>query len=371
MWMMDPEDLRAEIPALDGTVYLNTGAAGPSPRRVVDAVEDALEHHEYEAFGGAGTYPAMFDAMDETRAAVADHLGAPAESVALTRSTTDGIGRIAAAMEWEPGDVVVRTDQEHSAGILPWERLAKTDDIEVRVVEAAGGDVDSDAFRAAVADARLVLFSSLNWTDGARLPVAELTDIAHDADTRVVVDAVQSVGQHPVDVEAWGADAVAAAGHKWLLAPTGTGFLFVDDEFARSLEPAQLGYRSLADDEADPYELRPDARRFEVGTASPAIPAGLREGIAVIEELGYDAITDRVARLTDRLKDGVDADRLVSAREYESGLVTLAAENPESTVERLAESDIVIRDIPGTGTVRVSVHAFNTAGDIDALVDAL
>mgnify|MGYP000356625434 CR=1 FL=1 len=368
---MDLADLRADIPALDGTVYLNTGAAGPSPRRVVEAVESELEYHEYDAFGGEGTYPAMFDAFDETRAAVADHLGAPEESVALTQSTTDGIGRVAAAMDFESGDVVVRTDQEHAAGILPWQRLEREVGIEVRVVEAANGDVDRDAFAEAVADAKLALFSSLNWTDGSRMPVTELTDVAHDSGARVLVDAVQSVGQHPVDVESWGVDAVAAAGHKWLLAPTGTGFLYVADEFARALEPVQLGYRSLADFEADPYELHPDARRFEVGTASPAPYAGLREGIAVVEELGYDAVTDRIERLTDRLKDGVDSGRLVSAPAYESGLVTLDAEDPEGTVERLAESDIVVRDIPGTGTVRVSVHAFNTADDVDALLDAL
>ena len=187
----------------------------------------------------------------------------------------------------------------------------------------------------------------------------------------MLVDAVQSVGQHPVDVDSWGADGVAAAGHKWLLAPTGTGFLYVAEDFARELQPAQIGYLGLADADADPYELHPDARRFEVGTASPAPYAGLAEGIAVIEEVGFDTIADHVQGLTDRLKDGVEADRLVSAREYESGLVTIDVEDPEATVERLAEEDVVVRDIPGTGTVRVSVHAFNTAEDVDALLDGL
>jgi selenocysteine lyase/cysteine desulfurase len=197
-----------------------------------------------------------------------------------------------------------------------------------------------------------------------------LTEIAHDAGARVLVDAVQSVGQHPVDVEAWGADAVAAAGHKWLLAPTGTGFLYVDPEFARSVEPGQIGYMSLDDFEAEPYDLYDDARRFEVGTVSPVPYAGLREGVATIEDLGYDTVTDRIERLTDRLKAGL-GDRLVSGRVYESGLVTFADDDPEATVERLAERDIQVRDIPGTGTVRASVHVFNDADDVDALLDAL
>ncbi|QLH79190.1 aminotransferase class V-fold PLP-dependent enzyme [Halosimplex rubrum] len=367
---MTPEELRADVPAMDRGVYLNTGAGGPSPRRVVDATEDALEYHEYEAPTGAGTYGALFDALDETREVVAGHVGVAPESVALTQSTTDGIGRIAAAMDWQPGDVVVRTDQEHSAGILPWERLQQTHGIEVRVVEAAGGGVDREEWKAAVDGATLAVFSSLCWTDGCRLPVAELTDIAHDGGARVLVDAVQSVGQRPVDFGAWGADAVAAAGHKWLMGPTGTGFLHVTDEFAESLEPAQVGYMGVEDPEADDWGLKPDARRFEVGSVSPVPYAGLREGIATVEDLGFETVTDRIERLTDRLKEGL-GDRLVSPERFESGLVAFAADDPEGTAERLADAGIYVRDIPPTGTVRVSVHVFNTADDIDALLDAL
>ena len=368
---MDPEELRADIPALDEVVYFNTGAGSPSPRRVVEAVQDEAAYHEYEAPAGAGTYGALAEALTETRETVADHVGVDSETVALTQSTTDGISRVAAAMDWEPGDVVVRTDQEHSAGIVPWERLEREVGIEVRVVSAEGGHVDQNAWADAVADARLVLFSSLLWTDGSRLPVAELTEVAQDAGARVLVDAVQSVGQRPVDFEAWGADAVAAAGHKWLLGPTGTGFCYVSEEFARELSPAQVGYMGIENPGDDDWTLRGDARRFEVGSVSPVPYAGLREGIATIEDVGFGAITDHVERLTARLKDGVPEERLVSAREYESGLVAIDVDDPERTVERLADEDVVVRDIPGTGTVRVSVHVFNSAEDVDALLDAL
>ena len=367
---MTPEELRADIPALDHAVYLNTGAGSPSPRRVVEATETAVEYHEYEAPIGAGTYGALSEDLTETREVVADHVGTDAGSIALTESTTDAIGRVGAAMDWHPGDVVVRTDQEHSAGILPWDRLRETHDVEVRVVDVDCGHVDRDEWREAVGDAKLVVFSSLCWTDGARLPVGELTDIAQDAGARVLVDAVQSVGQHPVDVEAWGADAVAAAGHKWLLGPTGTGFLSVDDEFARSLEPAQIGYYGVEDPESETVELKPGAHRFEVGSVSPVPYAGLREGIATIGELGYDTIADRVERLTDRLKDGL-GDRHVSPDAYESGLVSFEADDPVETAERLVEAGIHVRDIPPSGTVRASVHVFNTESDVDALLEAL
>jgi len=367
---MTPEELRADIPALEEVIYLNTGAGSPSPRRVVEAIEDAARYQEYDAPAGEGTYGALFESLEAARETVAGHLGAESEDVALTQSTADGISRLVAAMDWKPGDVVVRTDQEHPAGILPFDSLARRHDVEVRVVDAHAGAIDRDEWKSAVAGAKLVTFSSLCWTDGCRLPVAELTDIARDAGARVLVDAVQSVGQRPVDVEDWGADAVAGAGHKWLLGPTGAGFLHVDAEFARTLSPAQVGYMSVIDTEADPYELKPDARRFEVGSVSPLPYAGLREGIAVIEELGYDTVTDRIERLTDRLKEGL-GDRLVSTREYQSGLVTFEDDDPETTVERLSDAGVKVRDIPPKGTVRASVHVFNSEEDVDALLDAL
>jgi selenocysteine lyase/cysteine desulfurase len=145
----------------------------------------------------------------------------------------------------------------------------------------------------------------------------------------------------------------------------------VSDEFARELSPAQVGYMGIENPGDDDWTLRGDARRFEVGSVSPVPYAGLREGIATIEDVGFGAITDHVERLTARLKDGVPEERLVSAREYESGLVAIDVDDPERTVERLADEDVVVRDIPGTGTVRVSVHVFNSAEDVDALLDAL
>jgi len=368
---MDPAELRADIPVLERVNYMNTGAAGPSPRRVVDAMEGTIEHHEYESPAAEGMYEAAFGRLDDVREDVADHLNADPEEIALTTNTTDGIGRVAAAMDWSSDDVVVRTDIEHPAGILPWQRLRDRYGVEVRVVNTRRNYVDRRAFEAAVEDATLVAFSSLCWTTGARLDVEDLVDIAHDAGARVIVDAVQSVGQHPVDVKEWGADAIAAAGHKWLLGPWGAGFLYVDREFAAELHPAQVGYRGVEDSHADPYELKPGAQRFEIGTDTPAPHAGLQEAIATIEDVGFDTITSRVSRLTDRLKDGVGEDRLVSPPAYESGLVSFHVDDPEDTVERLQGEGIRIRSLPDGETVRASLHVFNTEEDVDELLGAL
>ena len=367
---MDPADLRAAIPACERGVYFNTGASGPAPRNVVEATSDFLEHHEYVAPVEEGAYPAAFDTFDRTRERVASFVGAYPDGVALTESTADGIARVAAAIDWSPGDVVVRTDLEHSAGVVPWWNL-REQGVEVRVLDTEAGRIDLDALGDAVADARLLCCNSITWNYGTRLPIAEIVEIAHEHDTLVLVDGVQSPGQVPVDVGAWGADFVAGAGHKWLLGPWGAGFLHVG-EVAERLTPGVASYRSVADATAEEsaLDLAAGARRFEVGTTSPAPYRGLIEAMDTIEAIGYGTITDRIERLTDRLKAGL-GDRLLSPRDYESGLVTFTAEDPEGLVDRLADEGVHIRSLPDPEAVRASVHVFNTAADVDALLDAL
>jgi len=367
--MTTPEELRADIPALEEGVYFNTGASGPAPRRVVEAATGFQRRHEYESPVGEGAYGAAYRVFDETREAVAGFVGAETEEVALTQSTADGLSTIAAAIDWEPGDTVVRTDLEHSAGILPWWNL-REQGVTVEVLETDRGRIDMDDLKERVEDARLLCLSSITWNYGTDLPVAEIVDVAHDAGTLVLLDAVQTPGQKPFAVGDWGADFVVGAGHKWMLGPWGAGFLYADREVAEGMTPAQVAYRSVVDSSAEELELAPGATRFEVGTTSAAPYVGLQESIGLLDEIGFDTITGRIERLTDRLKEGL-GDRLLSPREYESGLVTFAADDPEATVERLAEEGVHVRTIPYPHACRVSVHVFNTAGDVDALLDAL
>mgnify|MGYP006300754961 CR=1 FL=1 len=103
---MTPEELRADIPVCERAAYMNTGASGPAPRRVVEATTGFVEHHEYEAPIEEGAYPAAFGTFDDVRARVAEFIGAAGEEVALTESTADGIAKVAAAIDWEAGDTV-------------------------------------------------------------------------------------------------------------------------------------------------------------------------------------------------------------------------------------------------------------------------
>jgi selenocysteine lyase/cysteine desulfurase len=364
---MQPTALADQID-LDGTAYLNWGASGPSPERVLSAADAEQRRHERHAHATTDPYEYAGEAFASTREAVADLLGTTAERIALTNSTADGISRVANAIDWEAGDVVVRTDLEHPAGELPWDRL-REEGIEVREVPCPDGRFDRDAYREAVDGARLVCFNSISWYHGTHLDVDWATEVAHDAGAEVLVDAVQSPGQAPLPVEEWEADFVAAAGHKWLAGVWGAGFCYVRDP--ERWRPRHLGYYAVDDYGApDQPSYHGSARRFEIGTNSLAPYAALREAIAVHHEIGLDVIRDRQRGLVERLQDGL-GDRLLSPRDVESGLVTFDCGSESAAkelVERAAEAGVVVRSVPRDGWVRASVHAFNAEDDVERLL---
>jgi selenocysteine lyase/cysteine desulfurase len=364
---MDPAALRADLPACESCAYLNTGASGPSPRRVVEAVADAQRRQEFEACS-IGHYGAAEELRETARERLAAHLECRPADVALVSSTGDGLSRVANAVDWEAGDRVVRTDLEHPSGVLPWRRLREAG-VEVTTLSCPGGRLPTEAYREAVAGARLVCLSSESWLHGTRLPVAEAVEIAHEAGALTVVDAVQTVGQHPVDVEGWGADAVCASGHKWLLGPWGAGFLYVSPESLEAFRPRHVGSRSAVDPDGEGLQYRDDAGRFELSTSAVAPYAGLVEAIETLESIGMRSVEARIEELTDRLKAGL-GDRSLSPDAYESGLVAFEVDDAAAFVERADEADVVVRELP-SGAVRASLHAFNTPGDADALLELL
>jgi selenocysteine lyase/cysteine desulfurase len=367
---MNPTALRESIPALEDVVYLNTGASAPLPRPIAEAVQSCVTDQGYRAPTEEGMYQQAFDVYEATREAWAGLVGASESEIALTQSTTDSINRIACASEWAAGDVIVTTDVEHSAGELPWRRLADLRGVEVRIVETDRGRLDPDDVESVLdEDVRLVSLSATEWAYGRRLPVEAVTELAHDVDARVLVDAVQAVGARPVDVDEWGADFVAGAGHKWLLGPWGGGFLYVREGAEEWLTPRQIGYRSVEDANTTEYEYKPGAQRLEVATTNPAPHAGVVEAIERAQRDGVETRMERIAELTDYLKSRIGEETLLSPESFHSGLVTVEVDDPEGTVERLDEQGVKVRVIPSIDCVRASVHAFNTREDLDRFVE--
>jgi selenocysteine lyase/cysteine desulfurase len=351
------EALRAEFPVLEQLAYLNAGTDGPVPAAAVRAAREALETQARD-----GRYTPHFEArmglLKELRATYARVLGCPVADLALTTSTSEGLGKVLAGLELGPGDEIVTSDAEHPGLIGPL-IAARARGVKVRAVPLRS-----------VADAvsertTLVACSHVSWHTGELAPAA-LADVG----VPVVLDGAQAAGAVPVDVRALGCAAYAAAGQKWLCGADGTGMLYLEPGFRERLRALAPGFVNLEDPNRGlDAELRADARRFDTPLAREASAFSLA-AVRTLEAVSLKAVHARGAALALRLAGALaERGRSVAPR---GGTTLVAWEDPDppATRERVAAAGVVIRDLPGTPLLRASVGAWNDEDDLARLLDA-
>lgn len=375
--------------------------SGGSPRHHLNAAGSALPttttlravtgHLELEAeIGGYEAGAAARDRLEAVYAAAGELIGAPAGDIALVESATVGWRRAVDAMRLGPGDRVVATRTTYVSSalqLLELERSGMTIDI---VADTPDGRLDLDALEAALAKPAALLAGTHVPTSSGRVdPVAAVGALARAARVPYLLDATQSVGQLPVDVEEIGCDFLVTTGRKFLRAPRGTGFLYVSEELLDRLRPSCPDVRGALWSGEHAFELADSARRFETWEAAHALRLGL--GVALVEarETGPEAIGEHVSGLSAilraRLVEEVAGVQIADPPGSESGIVTFVidGEAPQKTQDRLARAacDTVVvpashglwemgpRGLPGV--VRASFHVYNGEDDIDAVIDAL
>lgn len=372
--------LRERIPAVQDRVYLNTGTSGPMPREAYEKEVELLELIYREGFSSPPALAAYSRALEEARKAAAAVLGCEPGRIALTHSTSDGIGVVASGIDWRPGDEVIVSDLEHISGIAPWKELAARRGVVVRELETEGGCLEPErVVKALTPKTKLICISHVSYATGAVLPVQEVCALARARGVLVIVDGAQAAGHLPVRVEELGCDFYALSGQKWLLGPEGTGALYVAPQALELLAPSRVGWASLAkeDEAAGGIALHRDARRFETGTVHAPAFAALAESIRILEALGWENIFARaraLARLAADELSRVRGVKILTPRSADSGLLTFAVEGrePERLVRELwAKRRIVVRSIPKPVALRASFHAFNDEADVEALVKAV
>src|SRR5215207_532224 len=356
---MDAQALRAQFPVLEHVAYLNSGTDGPLPAAAVAAAREELDDAER---GGRVTahFERRAELQDELRAAYARLLGAAADDVALTTSTSDGLGRVIAGLGLGPGDEIVTSDQEHPGLVGPL-LAARRRGVTVRAAPLA------HVTDAVGPDTTLVALSHVSWIGGEVAPAA-----LSELDVPVILDGAQGAGAIHVDPPALGCVAYAAAGQKWLCGADGTGFLWIDPAFADKVALVSPGYVAFADASAGlEGSFKETAARFDT-------PALAREGLAlsaaamrVLEGAGWEQLSGRAVAQARRLAELLrESGRTVMPR----GATTLVAwEDPyaEQTRDRLAAAGVVVRNLPRRALLRASVGAWNEDSDLDRLLSAL
>jgi L-cysteine/cystine lyase len=351
--------LRSQYPILERVAYLNAGSTGPVSRRAQEAAARELTG-ELEDGRGYPHFERRFELQDELRRGYAEVLGCDVADLALTTSTSEGIGKVLAGLDVGPDDEIVTSDSEHPGLVGP-----------LIAARARGATIRAVPF-ARLAEAvgprtTLVACSHVNWHSGEIAP-AELADTG----VPIILDGAQGAGAVPVDVLKLRCAAYAASGQKWLCGADGTGMLYVAPEFAERVRPITPSYISFEDaSQGFDSPLKADARRFDTPSLAREVVALSAAALAVLREADFDAVLARgpalAAELAERL---ADRGKTVAPRDHTT-LVAWEDDDPESTRERLAAQDIVIRNLPGTPLVRASVGAWSSEDDLDRLLAAL
>jgi selenocysteine lyase/cysteine desulfurase len=381
---IDVEQIRAGIPALEECIYLNTGTFGPLPRVVADAIRQTYGEVERQ-----GTFsPCVFqelelNGLEETRQKVANLTHATPTEIALTHNVTDGINIVLHGLEWSPGDEVIISEEEHPAGTTPWLALAERRGIVVRLLPVCSDpqQMASQLEKMIGPRTRLACLSHVSCMSGARLPVERLCTVAHDAGVLTLIDGAHAEGQFPLDVPAIGADFYAACGHKWLLGPQGTGFLFIRQERLGDVRPAWMGWgiNKSFDRAAMRYELEPTAARFEQSTQPWPLYLALGRAIDYIQEIGLAKIEARVQQLVALFRQRLSEIPGVTFHtpaepDRACGLITCSVPGweAEALSQQLWQSQRILTNyIQEFNALRFSVAFFNTVEELELAAEAV
>jgi selenocysteine lyase/cysteine desulfurase len=356
---MDAAALRSEYPVLARVAYLNAGTDGPLAAAAVAAAREELGA-ELEQGRATAHFQRRFALQDELRAGYGRVLGCDGADVALTTSTSEGLGTVMAGLDLGPGDEIVSSDEEHPGLIGPL-KAARERGAGVRLVPF------HELASAVRATTTVVACSHVGWVSGAVAP-AELAGL----DVPVILDGAQGAGAVPVDVRALGCAAYAAAGQKWLCGADGTGMLYVAPRWRERIRPVSPSYVCFEDTTRgldSPY--KDDARRYDTPALSREAIALSLAALRLLEGHGYDAVLARgieqAAALAARL---AESGRTVAPR-GDATLVSWEDPDPEATRDRLAAAGVTIRNLPGRPLLRASVGAWNDESDLERLLAAL
>jgi len=389
---MNFAEIKTDLPILNDIIYMDSASTSLTPEPVLNAV--SKYYREYNANVGRGVHRLSQIASQkykEIRKKVADFIGANEEEVIFTKNTTEAINTVASGLRWKKGDKVVTTLIEHHSNFLPWLRLKRFGvALDIVKPDKDGGFNISD-FEEVIDDrTRLVAVTHVSNVLGTITPIEEISAICKKKNALLLVDGAQSVPHIHVDVRKLGCNFLCFSGHK-MLGPTGTGILWMKEDFLDRLEPLSFGGGMIDDVSLNDYELTKGYERFEGGTPNIAGVIGFGRAIDYLKKIGMDKIKDHEAKLTERLLEGLLEIRRVEIygslnSKERIGLISfnIKSLNSHDVALMLDEaSNIMVRSghlccMPlmkyfglKEGAVRVSLYLYNTEEEVDTFLETV
>ncbi len=368
---------RTEFPWTSDTTYLNNASIGPLPERTRLVLE---EFNRKRAAPYQLPDRELFAGMAESRRLAAELIGASPEEIGLTINTGFGLSLAARALPLKPGDIVVTSDREFPANVYPW-MLLKDSGVDLELAPTTPeGWPDEDRLLERLRDprVRVLAISLVQFSNGYTVDLARLSAATRETGAYLVVDAIQGVGQVPLDLGRTQVDVLACGAQKWLLSPWGSGFVYVRRELIRELRPAVTGWMAFegTDDftRLTQYDdrLRGDARRFELITLPYQDLAGMNASVRMLLDAGIPAIAEHLRALHAPVLEwaarcGVP---VVSPLDHRgSGILCVAPSDVGGAFRALKAARVVcgMRE----GAIRLSPHLYNTVAEMERVADIL
>jgi selenocysteine lyase/cysteine desulfurase len=378
---------RAHFPGATASTYFDTASRGLVPAEAKTAIDAQVDLR----IRGDIQKPKMFSTIDRVRALYAGLINCAPHEIAFTKNVSEGLNIVAAGLPWKAGENVVLCPQlEHPSNIYPWLNLKSRAGIDVKTVQSTDGRMPVDAMIKAVdSKTRAITCSFVTFAPGLRTDVEKLAEFCEKRDILLLVDAAQGIGILDIDVSKIPISAMSVSTQKGLLSLYGMGFLYVRERWAERIAPpflsrfsVDLGSAHEATGGGNNYALMPGAQRFEVGNYNFLGATAVEPALSILTKASVPAIEKHVATLSQRMIEGL----------RQIGLPVFAGDNGHHRAHIVAIGDAIGNQHDSTdnpamqslydaltaegvtltirrGILRVSLHLYNNAADVDHLLD--
>ena len=369
--------VRDQFPLKKEPLFLNNGTMGPSPFVVIDAV--TAEMQDVDRNGRYGGW-------EPARAKIARFINAEEAEISLTHNVTEGINVVACGLPLKRGDEVILTNHEHGGNALPWLARARRDGIVIKQLQL-GRTFDETLNRLnglLSSRTRCIAVPHITCTIGQVLPAKEISRLAREKGLWFFLDGAHTPGMMPLDVKQLGCDFFASCGHKWMMGPKGTGFLYIRKEMLEVVEPHWTGAGADAawDLAKGTMQFRSDAHKFDFATQSAANFVGLGAAVDFLFHLGMENVARRGQALATHLRTRLkkwNGDVEILTPEEQGGFGSVLgfriANVPYEKLQHLLleKYKIITRMVPenGINCNRISTHIYNSFEEVDKVADAI
>ena len=369
--------LPSEFPQEPDLCYLNHAAVGPWPRRTAQVVANFAQQNMTR---GAEDYPSWLEVERTLRQRLSRLINARhPDDIALVKNTSEGLSIISQGLDWLNGEQVVGLADDFCSNQMPWEVLSQRG-VSYRPVDALRAPDPEGALIAAMTEkTRLLAISTVHFATGYRFDMPRLADACRARGVLLSVDAIQSLGAIPFDLDDVPADFVTSGSHKWLLSPEGLGFLYCRPDLREQLSLHQFGWAMRASPyafESDSWEPATSARRFEAGTPNMLGIHAMEASLSLFEELGMDFVQSRLAENMAFLENELDRiphTAIVSPRDPEkrAGILTFRHVGADNTV---LHAELMRRRVICTaraGGIRLAPHFYTSRATLELAIERI